>query len=87
MNLTDQKITLLPQERDGTCQFTGRLVVTRAAHELLGPLVILQALVLVRKQVVEKGGLDRLQVIDVQGRRLWIIDDVSVVTALLPEDY
>ena len=87
MNLTDQKITLLTQERDGTCQFTGRLVVTRAAHELFGPLVVLEALVLVRKQVVEKGGLDRLQVLDVEGQRLWIIDDGEVVTALLPEDY
>lgn len=87
MNFADRKISLLTQEREGTCRFTGRFVVTRAAHEQFGPLVVLQALCMVQKEVAAKGGLDYLQVLDIDGQRLWIIDDGEIVTALLPEDY
>jgi len=39
------------------------------------------------KEVKRKGGLDYLQVFEIDGERLWFIDDVSYVTCLLPSDY
>ena len=87
INQTHQKITLLPQEREGDRTFDGRFVATRAAHETFGEMTIIRALGRLRKAVVLKGGLDRLQILDVDGQKLWVIDDVSVVTALLPSDY
>ena len=82
----DTAITLLPQEQEGACKFSGRFVATRNAVERFGDGVTLTALELVRKQVALRGGMDYLQVLKVGGERLWIIDDVSVVTALLAED-
>ena len=90
MTLTHQKcpkITLLPQEREGDRKFDGRFVATRAAHESFGELTIIRALGTVRKQVTLKGGLSYLQVLDIDGQKLWLIDDGEVVTALLPDDY
>ena len=87
INQTHERITLLPQEGEGDCKFAGRLVATRAAHELLGELSVTAALGVVKKQVVLQGGLSYLQILDVDGQRLWIIDDGEVVTALLPSDY
>lgn len=84
---TQAKITLLPQEREGACRFDGRFVATQAAHELFGPAVVRAALGEVKKQVAVRGGMDYFQVLDIDGRRLWIIDDGEIVTALLPEDY
>jgi len=81
------KITLLPQQKGGDCRFDGRFVATRAAHETFGELTVLSALGVVKKQVTLKGGLDYLQVLDIDGRKLWVIDDRGIVTALLPEDY
>jgi len=90
MTVIDQtydKIILLTQGREGDCKFDGRFVATRAAHELFGELIVVAALGVVKKQVALKGGVDRLQVLDIDGRKLWIIDDGEIVTALLPEDY
>ena len=39
------------------------------------------------KEVERKGGLDYLQVFDIEGQKLWFIDDVNHVTCLLPDDY
>ena len=83
----DAAITLLPQQQEGTYKFNGPFVATRNALERFGHSAILTALALVKNQVASNGGMDYLQVLDVGGERLWIIDDVSVVTALLPEDY
>jgi len=80
-------IRLLPQEKEGKYTFSGRFVATRNAIEKFGEAVIVAAHIMLLKEVKRKGGLDYLQVFEVDGKRLWFIDDVSHVTALLPEDY
>lgn len=80
-------IKLLPQETEGTYRFSGKFVSTRSALEKFGEAVILAAYALLQTEVKRKGGLDYLQVFEVDGQRLWFIDDVSHVTCLLPDDY
>jgi len=80
-------LTLLPQEQEGHCKFTGQFVATRNALEKFGWEVIVAALKLVQEQVAQKGGMDYLQVLEINGDRLWIIDDGEAVTALRPDDY
>jgi len=80
-------IKLLPQEKEGTYQFSGRFVSTRTAINKFGEAVIVAAHIMLLKEVKRKGGLDYLQVFDVDGERLWFIDDVTHVTCLLPSDY
>ena len=80
-------IKLLPQEKEGDYKFSGRFVSTRAALDKFGQAVIVAAHIMLLKEVKRKGGLDYLQVLEVDGERLWFIDDVSHVTCLLPSDY
>ncbi|MHC4536925.1 MAG: hypothetical protein ACYS6K_23505 [Planctomycetota bacterium] len=80
-------IKLLPQEKEGDYQFSGPFVSTRAALDKFGQAVIIAAHIMLLKEVKRKGGLDYLQVLEVDGERLWFIDDVSYVTCLLPSDY
>lgn len=80
-------IKLLPQEKEGTYQFSGKFVSTRAAIEKFGEAVIVAAHIMLKKEVKRKGGLDYLQVFDIDDGKLWFIDDVSHVTCLLPSDY
>ena len=80
-------IKLLPQEKEGTYRFDGHFVATPSAIEKFGDAVIIAAHMILLKEVKRKGGLDYLQVFDVDGEKLWFIDDVSHVTCLLPSDY
>ena len=80
-------IKLLPQEKEGDYQFSGSFVSTRAALDKFGQAVIIAAHIMLLKEVKRKGGLDYLQVLEVDGKRLWFIDDISHVTCLLPSDY
>ncbi|MBM4047682.1 MAG: hypothetical protein FJ279_21460 [Planctomycetes bacterium] len=80
-------LTLLPQEQEGQCKFAGQFVATRNALEKFGWEVIVAALKLVREQVAQKGGMDYLQILEINGERLWLIDDGEAVTALRPDDY
>ena len=80
-------IKLLPQEQEGDYQFSGNFVSTRAALDKFGEAVIVAAHIMLLKEVKRKGGLDYLQVLEVDGERLWFIDDVTHVTCLLPSDY
>ena len=80
-------IKLLPQEKEGMYQFDGKSVSTPAALDKFGEAVIIAAHITLLKEVKRKGGLDYLQVLEVDGERLWFIDDVSHVTCLLPSDY
>ena len=82
-----KSIKLLPQEKEGGYQFNGRFVSTRAAIEKFGEAVIVAAHIMLLKEVKRKGGLDYLQVLEVDGEKLWFIDDVTHVTCLLPSDY
>ena len=83
----NKTIKLLPQEHEGTYRFEGQLVATTAAINKFGDAVIIAAHMTLLKEVKRKGGLDYLQVFDVDGEKLWFIDDVSHVTCLLPSDY
>lgn len=80
-------ITLLPQEKEGTYKFNSQFVVTKNAVDKFGHEVIATACIILRKAIKEKGGLDYLQVFEINGEKLWFIDDVTHVTCLLPEDY
>ncbi len=80
-------IKLLPQEKEGKYQFSGRFLATRCAIEKFGDSIIIACHVILQKRVQQKGGLDYLQVFEVDGQRLWFIDDVTHVTCLLPSDY
>jgi hypothetical protein len=80
-------IKLLPQEKEGSYKFSGRFVATRCAIAKFGDAVIITCHIILQKQVKQKGGLDYLQVFEIDGQKLWFIDDVSHVTALLPSDY
>ena len=87
-NFTNKKvIKLLPQEQEGSYQFNSQFVSTSAAIDKFGHEIIIAAHIILQKQVKQKGGLDYLQVFEVDGEKLWFIDDVSHVTCLLPEDY
>jgi len=87
-NSTNKKvIKLLPQEQEGKCIFDSQFVATRNAIDKFGETVIVAAHIILLKAVKQKGGLDYLQVFEVDGEKLWFIDDVSHVTCLLPEDY
>ena len=83
----NRTIKLLPQEREGLYQFDGKFVSTTAAIGKFGEAVIIAAHILLQKQVKKKGGLDYLQIFDIDGDKLWFIDDCSHVTCLLPSDY
>lgn len=80
-------IKLLPQEKEGTYQFSRRFVATRTAINKFGEAIIVAAHITLLKEVKRKGGLDYLQVFDIDGEKLWFIDDVTHVTCLLPSDY
>lgn len=80
-------IELLPQEKEGTYQFSGKFVATRNATEKFGEAVIIAAHIMLQKEVKRKDGMDYLQVFEIEGEKLWFIDDVSHVTCLLPSDY
>lgn len=80
-------IKLLPQEKEGKYTFSGKFVATRNTIEKFGEAVIVATHMMLQKEVRRKGGLDYLQVFEIEGERLWFIDDVSHVTALLPSDY
>ena len=81
------EIRLLPQEQEGCCTFGGQFVATRNALDHFGLEPIVAALGMLRKKAEEGASLDYLQVFEIDGERLWIIDDVEVVTALRPDDY
>ena len=80
-------IKLLPQEKEGMYQFDGKFVSTPTAVDKFGEAIVIAAHIMLLKQVKQKGGLDYLQIFDIDGERLWFIDDVNHVTCLLPSDY
>ncbi|MHC4132957.1 MAG: hypothetical protein ACYSR3_13350 [Planctomycetota bacterium] len=82
-----QTIKLLPQEKEGNYKFNGRFVATPAAIDKFGQAAIVAAHIMLLKEVKKKDGLDYLQVFDIDGEKLWFIDDVGHFTCLLPSDY
>ena len=78
---------LLPQEQEGNYKFNGQFVATSAAVAKFGEAVIIAAHIMLQKEAKQKGGMDYLQVFEIDGQKLWFIDDITHVTCLLPEDY
>ena len=81
------EIKLLPQEQEGKCRFDGQFVATSNALRQFGQAIVLASLLVLRMRLREGASLDYLQVFEINGERLWIIDDGDIVTALLPADY
>lgn len=71
--------------------FRKRLVATRPAFDLFGPVEILAQYLFLQEQARRCNGIDYLQVFEDHanpgGPNLWFIEDGEVVTALLPSDY
>jgi hypothetical protein len=80
-------IKLLTQDKEGDCRFDSQFVATATVIAKFGVAVIATAHTMLLNEVRQKGGLDYLQVFEIDGERLWFIDDVSHVTCLLPDDY
>lgn len=88
------KIKLLPQECEGTYKFNGQIVYTRGIESEFGDLVfklIFDTMQLL-KPLINENKADYLQVVIAElenGRKIkvWIIDDVSHITFLLPSEY
>ena len=77
---------------DSRWMFRKRLVATRAAHETFAPEIILRCHEALMRLAREHSGIDYLQVfvtdtLSSDGPRLWFIEDVLAVTALLPSEY
>ena len=85
--INKKTIKLLQQEKEGTYHFDSQFVATPAAINKFGNAVIIAAHIMLRKEVKLRNGLDYLQVFEIDGEKLWFIDDVSHVTCLLPSDY
>lgn len=88
------KIKLLPQECEGTYKFNGQIVYTRGIESEFGDLVfkLIADTIQLLKPLINENKADYLQVVIAElenGRKIkvWIIDDVSHITFLLPSEY
>lgn len=88
------KIKLLPQECEGTYKFNGQIVYTRGIESEFGDLVfkLIADTMQLLKPLIFENKADYLQVVIAElenGRKIkvWIIDDVSHITFLLPCEY
>lgn len=83
------EVKLMPQKNVGESMFSGQILMTSNFHNTFGDrcfYIILESLAQIRKQILEDGA-DYFQVLTYDDKRYWVIDDVNVVTFLLPEDY
>jgi len=67
--------------------FNDRFVATRAAIEKFGEAVIVAAHIMLLKEAKPKSGIDYLQVFEVDGEKLWFIDDVRHIACRLLRAY
>ena len=88
------KIKLLPQECEGTYKFNGQIVYTRGIESEFGDLVfkLIADTMQLLKPLIFENKADYLQVVIAElenGRKIkvWVIDDVSHITFLLPSEY
>ena len=87
-------IKLLPQECNGTYKFNGQIVYTRGIESEFGDLVfkLVADTMQLLKPLINENKADYLQVVIAElenGRKIkvWVIDDVSHITFLLPSEY
>jgi len=90
LKMFPNNVELFPQEESTKATFAGQIVLTRGFIEKFSPNefeVAIQALVKIGHRVASKEGADYLQAAAFNGENFWVIDDGSVVTYLLPEEY
>ncbi len=82
-------IQLLPQEQSTNAKFDSTIYVTAGFQEKFKnhPDLCIKILREIWKRAASKEGADYFQVAEVNGKKLFIIDDITHVTFLLPEDY
>ncbi len=67
-----------PQEKEGTYEFSGFLLITRGVQEILSEAEIMSIVVDVKQAVQITGGLDYLQVYkNDEGQKVWLIDQLN----------
>ena len=67
-----------PQEKEGTYEFSGFLLVTRGVQEILSEAEMMNIVLDVKQAVLTTGGLDYLQVYkNDEGQKIWLIDQLS----------
>jgi hypothetical protein len=85
------EVRILPQEESSNARFNGRLVMTRGFQSSFGskaPLIAAKALSkIIAERVNSAEGADYLQPAVCNNIKFWVIDDGSVITCLLPEEY
>ncbi len=70
--------TRKPQEREGTCQFSGTFLVTQGVLARLSPAEITAIYLYIQTLVKETGGLDYFQVFENEaGDKLYFIDQCN----------
>jgi hypothetical protein len=82
-------VQLLPQEQTGEYQFSGQIVMTSNFSNIFDGnifTVVLGAMELIRDRI-DSEGADYFQVLTCMGKKFWVLDDIKVVTFLMPEDY
>ncbi|MGB4590236.1 MAG: hypothetical protein WBI17_13550 [Clostridiaceae bacterium] len=84
-------LELLPQECGGEYKFSSAIYMTRGflnAFQNDAETIVIQSLELIRSTYLNDPlGADYLQVFLCGNIRFWIIDDISAITCLLPEEY
>ncbi len=83
------KVKLLPQEQSTKAKFDSTVYVTAGFQEKFKnhPDVCIKILNQIWERAASEEGADYFQVAEVDGEKLFIIDDTTHVTFLLPEDY
>jgi hypothetical protein len=87
---TQGQIVLHSQECCGSFKFNGRLYMTagfQAAFADMAAVIAVTTVMRIIQERVRSYGADYLQAASFQGLTFWIIDDVTHVTFLLPEEY
>lgn len=91
MNLNLSTLKLLPQECGGSSTFSSQPYMTRGflnAFQSDAATIAVHSLELIRSTHLDgPAGADYLQVLEYESVRFWIIDDITHITCLLPEEY
>ena len=88
------KITLKEQECTGTYKFNGQILYTKGIEAEFGNLVfkLIADTFKLLKPLLDANTADYLQVVEVERKNgdmitVWVIDDVTHITFLLPSEY
>ena len=82
-------LILKKQEVKGNYQFNGQIFMTKGFQVQFGEKatsIVFEAMELIRKRITKEGA-DYLQVFMCDNVRFWVIDDITHISFLLPEEY